>query len=476
MGFFDKVLGSKNKATIKGFVFGIERIKEASDSSGLVVYGRVIGSVSTGMAGYLHSWRDDEQKTILTTVSHIEIDGKKASKATECCASLTLENVSKKDVFVGTVFASQNASSNDVHLAYATAVDREFVSYRDLEFTDAELKELSMTDMAESMHLYSWKVSNLQRLVTNPNEQRNVVKQINNKLGKLSKALGEKILEQDEIYVVMSKVTNEPFMFSDTIDNKNGTYTTTPPEIMLVTKPYAPIYKDVYDKMGCEIKTVTKDEDGQGILKFLSRAFHLNGACGVRVIYNVGVAGDKLVPPPNFDGLPEIEIPVTNPGLMRWLLLMNQSGAPKTKEAETIYKMKYNFFLQELAKAKLLVPMRVDNQPEPTGKPNQAVFTKDTQMQIATLPGKAERSAVRMYTDWSRLREVFDDEWSSMITPVSGMIEVMDCAINVTSNPNVGVYINKQTYDDAVALSEKVAKRQQSAQADKSEQDPSSEK
>lgn len=88
-------------------------------------------------------------------------------------------------------------------------------------------------------------------------------------------------------------------------------------------------------------------------------------------------------------------------------------------------------------------------------------------MQIATLPGKAERSAVRMYTDWSRLREVFDDEWSSMITPVSGMIEVMDCAINVTSNPNIGVYINKQTYDDAVALSEKVAKRQQSAQADK---------
>ena len=64
------------------------------------------------------------------------------------------------------------------------------------------------------------------------------------------------------------------------------------------------------------------------------------------------IDASKLVEKPSFDGVPAINVPVTNPGLMRWMLLMGQMHEPKTDDARLIYNMYFGFFLQEL-----LVPM-----------------------------------------------------------------------------------------------------------------------
>jgi len=71
------------------------------------------------------------------------------------------------------------------------------------------------------------------------------------------------------------------------------------------------------------------------------------------------------------------------------------------------------------------------------------------------MKGKHERDAVRMFTDWKRLRMEYDDSWSGMLQPVSGMIDVFDCAINATQYPEAGCYIDKEMYELAVSKSEK---------------------
>ena len=45
-----------------------------------------------------------------------------------------------------------------------------------------------------------------------------------------------------------------------------------------------------------------------------------------------------LVQKPDFSNLPEIQVPVMNPDLVRWMLLMGQLDSPTTEDEEVIYK------------------------------------------------------------------------------------------------------------------------------------------
>ena len=92
--------------------------------------------------------------------------------------------------------------------------------------------------------------------------------------------------------------------------------------------------------------------------------------------------------------------------------------------------------------AKLLVPTKTDL----PFNPGEQVIEKDTTMVFATMPGKNDRQAVLMYTDWNRLRESFDMSWNAIVQPVSGMISMMDCAINSTKHPEEGSYITEESF------------------------------
>ena len=47
----------------------------------------------------------------------------------------------------------------------------------------------------------------------------------------------------------------------------------------------------------------------------------------------------KYVSDNKFANLKGDDLPVTNPGLERWILLLTQLGQPKTEEDEIIYKL-----------------------------------------------------------------------------------------------------------------------------------------
>ena len=83
---------------------------------------------------------------------------------------------------------------------------------------------------------------------------------------------------------------------------------------------------------------------------------------------------------------------------------------------------------------------------------SETVLKKDGQMMIAFQKGKGEKDAVRMYTDWKRLRMAYKEEegWSGLIQPISGMIEPFDCAINATPVEALGCYVDKAFYEEFI--------------------------
>lgn len=87
------------------------------------------------------------------------------------------------------------------------------------------------------------------------------------------------------------------------------------------------------------------------IYNFLGYCFYMNGACGVKVVNeNTAIAAPEFVPEPDYSNIPEISIPVTNPDLVRWMLLIAQLGQPATDEQKLIYKLYFRFLSIEMTK------------------------------------------------------------------------------------------------------------------------------
>ena len=52
------------------------------------------------------------------------------------------------------------------------------------------------------------------------------------------------------------------------------------------------------------------------------------------------------------------------------------------------------------------------------------------------------------FTDWTRLRAEYGEEWEGMTQPVSGMIGMMDVVININSEAELGCYIDQKIFDE----------------------------
>ncbi len=464
MGIFDKILKkntapnaeSKTELQTAGevptasqeerFVYGVEDVFHLKDTDDLVVVGIVRGTVKPGMAVYVSNIGDDENSTLLTIVQGLEIQGKPVEIATNCPVALRLQMGSKSNIKIGSVVYTRDMSVNEVHQAYINAIGNAYVAMRKLELSEKEMEVMSIADMVEAWRLFSWKQS--QTVNTDSDADKEVNR---NKVGRLAEALIAKIFDAEEIHVVYNKRTGEPHMFSRTIDRKDGTYLCTPPDILVIPKAYAHVYAATYSEGDYELKKIENGEDKKGIYNFFGSTFYLNGACGIDIIGpQTAIDASKLVPPPDYSNTPQINIPVTNPDLVRWMLLMGQMGKPDSPDKETVLKLYHNFFLQELNKATLLIPMKKEGEIPAPDENGKTVIKEGVKIQFPTMKGKHDRDAVRMFTDWKRLRMEYDDNWSGMLQPVSGMIDVFDCAINATKYPEAGCYIDKEMYELAM--------------------------
>lgn len=431
------------------FVMGVTSIIPVAGTDNIKVTGSLKGNAEANMVISAINFGDDNRAAVMTTVLGVEVNDAFASSATDCRASLILEGGPDRKIGIGTVLYTRDMGEAAVHDAYISALGDAYVKDKALQITDEELEGLSMTDCAEIWRLNGWYMSHAGK-----EEPDDIKEDRKNRLDKLVRALCDKILSADTIYYVHDRKTGEAHLFSQTVDKGDGSYICTPPNILIVSKAYHRHYRKLYTNDKTELAIVRNGEDKKGIYNFLAGNFYINGACGAAIgSVQTSIAAGMLVKKPDYEGVPVTNIPVTNPDLVRWMLLIGQMDSPKDdKDAALSFNLYYRFMGIEMTKARFIIPMKHDGGAVKKDEKGNTVTDKDFQFGIATMKGKGKKDAVIMYTDWRRLRSEYGKEWDGMVHTMGGMIEMFDCAVNPTRFPAAGSYITREMYDNIVKM------------------------
>lgn len=429
-------------------IIGVFAIDDDSDD--VIAMAKLEGKIRVGDSVNIVNLGDDDPSVKTTVITGIETGPDRAvNEAADCMVGLILEHGGSIGVRKGTVGYAENCSSDNIRAAYIAALGQTFVANDAMDIAASDRAQLTIADYDEIMRLYRWYLSQ--------HPEKKIAPEVVDEICRNHvKTIAGKILAAESIYVLVNKDTGEAHMLSKTFKQDDGRYMCTPPDIMVFTKAQMDAVKKAFPEEKFEYKLVENGEEKKGIYNFLGDAFYLNGACGV-VSVSGAVRVDKslLVTEPDYTDVPEASIPVTNPGVERWLLLMAQVGKADTKDKELIANLYYQFFCREVSRAKFLIPMKHSGDiPKPDAE-GRTVLEKDTTISLAVRDGKFGRPAVNMFTDWKRFRMQYGEKWDAVVQTIDGMIDNMDCAINATKYYKAGCYINTEMYQSIVRANNK---------------------
>lgn len=430
--------------SVEEFVLGIEDKFELKEGNDIVVVGKVRGTVNVGDAVYLTNPGDDGAEKYISIVKNIEIGpNMSAAQASDCQVGILLQDAGDKNIKPGTVVYTKNTPFSEVQQAFMSVLGDVYISKKKMVLTDEEIENFSIAECQELWSMYFWYKQKVE-----PVKSEEEKKECQAKIELLANAMCKKILVADKIYAVYSKATNEPYMFSRVGAQPGGGYKCSPPTIMVIPEAYEDLMKIRFPEDTFYLKAIENDEKKEAIKDFFGTCTFLNGACGVAVNNEqTAVSSDLLVEKPDFSGVNEASIPITNPDLMRWVLLISQIGTPDGKDSEIIYNLYFNFLSKELLKAKFLVPMKHKGDiPSPDAK-GETTLKEGVQISFPTVEGKFGRKAVGVYTDWRQLRLAMGDDWEGFIQPIEGMIGQFDCIINFSEHSEMGIYIGEEIFN-----------------------------
>lgn len=445
---------SKNNACI-----GVLDLFPMKETNQLLIVGSLEGSLKVG--DQLQFCNPDQGMESLGTVEvkKLSSQNKDADSLTdEVLAHLVVDRIPSLDKLKkGSVLFSSGIEEEQKLSSYSDALYRAFVAIQEGQLTNEDYLAASLDDSVEILRLFLWKCRQNQETESEESYQANT-----RKLERLAEIVKDKLLAADSVYAVFSEKTGEPYLFSTTYDRGEEGYLCTDPMIMLLTPSWYRQFKETIDsRPNSVVKLIENTEDKKGIENFLGTAFYLNGALGA--IFNskeVSISASALVQKPDYSNLPEIQVPVMNPDLVRWMLLMGQLDSPTTEDEGVIYKLYYNFFSEAMQKAKFLIPLDAASEFKGDSQEgNSFVLEKDSSFNIPVKEGKDGRNSVPVFTDWKRLRMVFDEKWNGMIEEAGGMIEVFDYAINPTEYYEAGAYVSLTAFKEMQELSEELEGR-----------------
>ena len=330
-------------------------------------------------------------------------------------------------------------SENEVKRFSKTAGD-EYVTKRELDLTDEALGRMSLTDGAELCRLYKW--FHTQVKPDDTDEKRAASAE---RLRRVGNALAARLLITDEIYCLYSKITGDPYLYSRTV-LQNGNYLCSPPNIRLFTKAYLEQAEKKYPSQFFEMKCVTSGSDKKGIEIFLTERFYLDGAVGVEINGDyAAIPAASLIPPPDFSGLKDEDIPVTNPALRRWMILSAQMPEPRTNDEKTIAKLYYKMVSNEIVKARFLVPA------SPVTDDCDEAFVLNLESGEKYLLDTAKRTngrtTVSVFTDTDRMPAEFGDKKALSMT-VSQLCGTYDVLIDPSEKYRSGLIVTAEIFED----------------------------
>ena len=433
---------------------GVLDLFPMKETNQLLIVGSLEGSIKVGEQ--LQFCNPDQGMESLGTVEvkKLSSQNKDADSLTdEVLAHLVVDRIPSLDKLKkGSVLFSSGIEEEQKLSSYSDALYRAFVAIQEGQLTNEDYLAATLDDSVEILRLFLWKCRQNQETESEESYQSNT-----RKLERLAEIVKDKLLAADSIYAVYSEKTGEPYLFSTTYDRGEEGYLCTDPMIMLFTPRCYHQFKETIDsRPNSVVKLIENTEDKKEIENFLGTAFYLDGALGA--FFNskeVSISASALVQKPDFSDLPEIQVPVMNPDVVRWMLLMGQLDSPTTEDEEVIYKLYYKFFSMAVPKAKFLLPLEADSGfPEGGQEANSFVLEESAKFNIPTGEGKNGRNSVPVFTDWKRLRMVFDEKWNGMIESAGNMIEFFDYAINPTEYHGAGAYVSLTAFRDMQKLSE----------------------
>ena len=438
---------------------GVLDLFPMKETNQLLIVGSLEGSLNVG--DQLQFCNPDQGMEILGSVEvkKLSSQNKDADSLTdEVLAHLVVDRIPSLDKLKkGSVLFSSGVEEEQTLSSYSDALYRAFVAIQEGQLTNEDYLAASLDDSVEILRLFLWKCRQNQETESEESYQSNT-----RKLERLAEIVKDKLLAADSVYAVYSEKTGEPYLFSTTYDRGEEGYLCTDPMIMLFTPRCYHQFKETIDsRPNSVVKLIENTEDKKGIENFLGTAFYLNGALGA--FFNskeVSIAASVLVPKPDFSDLPEIQVPVMNPDVVRWMLLMGQLDSPTTEDEEVIYKLYYQFFSMAVPRAKFLLPLEAASGfPEGGQEANSFVLEESAKFNIPTGEGKNGRNSVPVFTDWKRLRMVFDEKWNGMIENAGNMIEFFDYAINPTEYHEAGAYVSLTAFREMQKLAEELEGR-----------------
>ncbi|MCR4793369.1 MAG: SseB family protein [Lachnospiraceae bacterium] len=433
-----------NPCSEASFVFGIEDLFHLKSGKDIVVIGTVKGTVRPGCEANVINPGDDEQSVTKIRIKRLEINNRPVSEASDTLVAIMTEAPADLNLRIGSVFFSESSSDDDIYSCYVGALGHSFGAVRRFSIEPENLEKMSIGDLAETWIHARYAMDAADDMT---DETRDV---IYSRLGSIAQKLISGILSAKEIFYVYNARTDEAHMFSQT-RLRDDEYECLPPHILLIPKSHALRLSKQFEQDDFEIRSVENGEDGKGIYNFLGNAFYLNGAAGISVLSTlILIDASFVVRKPSYEGVPKASIPVTNPDLVRWLLLMGQMSEPFTDDADLIHELYYGCFLDELPKARLLIPIKGGLGEEEADEEGNVMLQEGQALTLPIMPGYDGKEAVAMFTDWQKLRKQFDMSWSGMVETVGGIIERYDCAINATKFVAAGCYVDSDAYDAAL--------------------------
>lgn len=357
----------------------------------------------------------------------------------------------------GSVLYTSKIDERQLLSSYTDALYTSFVEMQNGDMSNEDYLRASLEDSVEILRLFLWDCRENRQNGSEEEYQKNLAK-----IAHLEEVVRDKLLEADEVYVIYSQLTGEPYMFSKTYDRGDDGYLCTDPLIHLSTSRWYHHYKETFDSQpNTQVRRIENTEDKEAIKNFLGSAFYLNGALGIIMNSDdVCIKAQSLVEKPDFSNLPEIQVPVINPDVVRWLLLLGQLGKPDTEDKQLVDRLYYGFLSKAVPKAKFLIPVRRgENFPEASDEAKEVILERGASLDLPVREGKDGRQAISLFTDWKRLRMVFDEEWNGMIEPAGNMIAMFDYAINPTEYYEAGAYVSDKVFKEMQTLSEELEGR-----------------
>ncbi len=230
--------------------------------------------------------------------------------------------------------------------------------------------------------------------------------------------LKDKIKDAESLYIAYEKRTGYPY-----IDAESRVW-------MFSKEEYAANAEDYFRQqlLMLEMKKIEREE----ILKTLGE-LHIWGLR--RIImdngqYMIELDRDELLPPPDFSGTPEINIPVTNPGLQQALIAFFQmmSSGLQFEGKQRVLQVMEGRMLDEVIQAKYLLPMQLKEQsPSVPNEQGMTTLKEGTTIQFAVLGGEGDSSWLPVFTDWPEFEKAYDKTvWSSNVVTYDDIVALSD--------------------------------------------------